>query len=42
MNKKTLASLAVVVGGVIVAGYAMSMGRDLPVIGDARNGFSGV
>ena len=25
--------------GVIAAGYVLNMGRDLPVIGDAVNGF---
>jgi hypothetical protein len=28
-----------VIAGVILAGYVMYLGKDLPVIGDARNGF---
>jgi phage shock protein PspC (stress-responsive transcriptional regulator) len=32
-------SMLPVVAGVMVAGLAMYYGRDLPLVGDARNGF---
>ncbi|MEQ8585933.1 MAG: hypothetical protein RLO01_01875 [Thalassobaculaceae bacterium] len=37
--KGNLKSVALVAAGVMLAGLVMYYGRDLPVIGDARNGY---
>ena len=41
MTKSKLNTMLMVVAGVMVAGYVMHMGRNLPVIGDAQLGYSG-
>ena len=39
MKKTDMKMVGLVMLGVIAAGYVLNMGRDLPVIGDAVNGF---
>lgn len=41
MKKSDIKAVGIVVIGVLAAGYAMSMLRDAPIIGDAANGYGG-
>lgn len=37
--KGDVKAVAIVIVGVVLAGYLMHLGKDLPLIGDARRGF---